>query len=370
MEFTIEAGELARVVGLVKGMVPARTTIPILNNILIEATDRSIRVSATCLEMEASAMATAEVITQGSITVPGQVLFGLAKALPKTKLATFKIDGDERPVLTCGKSRYELRALDAGEFPVATPMDDGAVRFSIPGAHLLELLGGTLPSVSTEETSFYLNGVFFHVYNDNLTAVSTDKHRLARVIASETPQDALTIPPSIIPTAAVREIVAMIGDGDVYVAISKKRIEVRTPQATLSARLVEGTFPDYMRVIPVHSDVVANIGRDELSEAVARAALVYAGGKSPNTVIRCSVNGGTLDLSSGNGQTDQGSESVEALDHKSGATFGIAAGYLSQMVDLWPAKSRIIFQTQNNGPVMLTSPDAPNQTHVIMQMAG
>ena len=370
MEFTIEAGELARVAGLVKGMVPARTTIPILNNILIEATGRLIRVSATCLEMEASAVATAEVITQGSITVPGQVLFGLAKALPKTKLATFNIDGDARPVLTCGKSRYELRALDAGEFPIATPMDDDAVRFSIPGAHLLELLGGTLPSASAEEVRVYLNGVLLNIDNNRLTAVSTNGHVMARVFATETPDGALAIAPSIIPTSAVREIIAMLGNDDVDVAISKKRIEVRTPQSTLSARLVDGKFPDYLRVIPSQSATVANIDRDELSEAVARAALVYAGGKAGNTCIRCTVNGGTLDLSSGNGQTDQGAESVEALDHKSGATFGIAAGYLSQMVDLWPAKSRIVFQTQNNGPVMLTSPDAPNQTHVIMQMAG
>lgn len=371
MEFTIEAGELARVVGLVKGMVPPRTTIPILGHVLIEAKNGSVKISATCLEMEASATATAEVITPGAITVPGTVLFGLAKSLPKTKLATIQRDGDDRPVLTCGKSRYELRALDVGEFPIATPMDDGAVRFYMPSADLGSILAATLPAVSTEETRYYLNGVFLHVANRRLAAYSTDGHRLVRVIANETPRDALGMPAVIIPTAAVREIIAMAGDDTVDVAVSKLRIEVKTARSRLSARLIDGTYPDCERLFPVHSASVANVDRDELSEAVARAALVYAGGNNQRPVIRCSVNGGTLDLSSGDGGTDHGTESIDATDHQSGATFGIAANYLSQMVDLWPPKSRIVFQTEGAGrPVMLTSADAPNQTHVIMPMAG
>ena len=104
-------------------------------------------------------------------------------------------------------------------------------------------------------------------------------------------------------------------------------------------------------------------------EAVARAALVYAGNvNAKRYVIACSVNGGTLDLASGDGGTDQGSESIAAEDCKSGAVFGVASHYLSEMVGLWPAKSRITIQVDGTGPVMLTSPSAPNQTHVIMPM--
>ena len=262
MEFTLEAGELARIVGLVKGMVPARTTIPILSNILIEAADGSVNIRATCLDMEASASAIAEVVTPGAVTVPGHVLHSLAKSLPKTKLATFKLDDGSRPVLTCGKSRYELRALDPGDFPSANPIGKSAVRFSMPGPDLVALLAGTLPSVETDaKTRYYLCGVFLHVYKDNLVAVSTDGHRMAR-IASDVPPGAAGMPAIIIPTGAAQEIVAMAGDSDVDIAITPTCIEVMTDKSRLWSKLVDGTYPDYQRVIPVRSNTVASVDRD------------------------------------------------------------------------------------------------------------
>lgn len=367
MEVSLTAGDLAATVGLVKGIVPAKNTIPILNNVMLSARGSILSVTGTSLDIEGTATVACDVAREGRVTVPGHVLFGLAKALPRTKSLTLSIN-DGRAILTCGSSRYDLRTLPPDEFPIVNVDETQAQSFSIKSDDLKAALEATARCASTADDRIYLNGVFLCNEGGKLTCVATDSHRLARYYAGDAPIDDLR--GVIIPSGMVAQMMNVLSSGAVFVdlVITPERIAIITKDVRVVSKLIAGTYPDYMRVIPTarNSPPNVHVGAGDLAEAAARISVVYSAADTKAPVARCTTNGGTFDLSAG--RDDNGTEHIDAEIDQS-CDFGVSARYLTEMVGMWPSSARLSISAPTPGsPILFTSTDLPQQTHVIMPM--
>jgi DNA polymerase III subunit beta len=274
-----------------------------------------------------------------------------------------------RASVVCGRSRYDLRALPPDEFPSQYDTDDGAVEFDMPAASLRGLIESTRYAVGTDEARVYLAGVFLHVDGASLIAAATDSLRLARR-SCPLPDGAGAMPAVIVPTAAVRQMADMLADADgaVSLAVSPNRIGLSMRDLTFSSVLIAGTYPDYARFIPPAEQAAFTVKPKVLAEAVDRAFVVYAGTdiKAPSAKLTAGAKG--VDLAAGDARFDQGTEDVDATVHDRGASFKVNARFLAEMLKVWPDMDVDIQQPIGSGPVLFTSKDAPEQTHLIMPL--
>lgn len=366
MEFTLTSGDLAKAIGLIKGVIEQRTTIPIIGHVLLDTAGGKLTITGTNMDMEASIVEPAEIIAHGRTTVPGHVLFGLAKSLPKTKLATLKIE-DHRAILTCGKSRYDLGTLAADDFPIMAAVDGGAT-ITLPASDLRAGLSATRSNASDEETRFYLAGVHVTTENGKLAFVATNGHQLSQFVTDVDQDDDL--PPNIIiPSSAVQNILAVIegSDGEVTMKITGRRIEVTCGSVRLVSKLIEGTYPDYRRVIPrYNSEPNFTASAAEVSEAVNRLATIVMGNDKINPAVKITTNGSAIDVSLRGQNT--GSETIDAVIGAK-TEFGANVKYLTAMIGLWPNGSTLKVTAPDAGsPILIMSDDLPNQTQVLMPM--
>lgn len=364
MEITLTAGDLASAIAVVKGVVSKRETIPILNNVLLDTASGQLTITGSSLDVEVSVSEPVEIVEHGRITVPGHVLFGLAKALPKTKLATLKIDGD-RAILACGKSRYDLGTLPADDFPsLSGTTAAGAIAVTLPADVLRNALSATRHAHSVEDKAyFYLCGTHVTSEDDCLVFVATDRFKLVH-IQTGVPFEC-AVPNVILPSDTVQAIIAIADKaaGDVTLTIDSSKIELAAGSIRLISKLLAGTYPDYKRVIPAGTDApnftAAAAG---LADAIGRMGLV-AGGSSPTKV---KTNGTAIDLAiKGN---NHGVETVEAAIGRS-TEFLAPISCLSQLIELWPAGADLKFAMEGGGkPILITSDAAPNQKQIVMPM--
>lgn len=365
MEFSLPSGALAHVVGLVKGCVPSKTTIPILNHVLIEARAGEIVVRGTNLDMEAEARSGADVAADGIAALPGDILHGIVKRLPKNDLATVRLEGG-RASLACGRSRYELRALPPDDFPVMK-LSDGGVTFAISAQTLAGMFAATLYAVCNDETRYYLAGVNVSAVGDRLIATASDGHRLARRWCA-LPEGAAAMPGVIVPTAAGREISDILGevDGEATVTIGPSRIRVAVKDLTFSSALIDSDFPNVDALIPAANGAAVTVKPKTLADALDRAFVVYSGTdvKAPAAKFTAGAKG--LDLTAGVPGMDQGVEDVDAIVHDRGAQFSMNARYLAEMLKLWPDVDLDIQPNGPGAPILFTAKDVPDMTHIIM----
>lgn len=366
MDFAIQAGELAKTLGLVRGCIPGRTTVPILGHVHIDAKAGAVTLRATDLSIEATASVGADVAVDGSVTVPGDILYGIASRLPKSAMATLAQDGDTVAV-TCGRARYALRVLPPEDFPVARNVGNGAVLFSTPARDLLAMLTATRWAMSSEETRFYLCGIHFCVRGDALVTVATDGHRLARHI-SDLPAGAEGLPPIIIPSNAISQLCGALEgfDGEVSIAATDRMIRVETGSVSIVANLIDGTYPDFERVIPRSNSKTASAAVDDLAGALGRASVVIAGSTGTDPVIKLEAIGDGLAIGVKASQGDNGTEIVAAEISKPGAYAGLNSKYFAGMLSNWPSKNIDIEISDPGAPVLFTASDCPAMTSVIM----
>jgi DNA polymerase III subunit beta len=276
MRVTVERAALLKALGHVQSVVERRNTIPILSNVLLDAKDGALTLTATDLDLAIVEAAPAQTSIAGATTVAAHTLFDIARKLPEgaqVELAT----GDGRLALAAGRSRFQLQTLPREDFP-AIAEGDLPFGFLLPVATMRQMVDKTKFAISTEETRYYLNGIFMHVTEEAkpaLRAVATDGHRLARV-AIDRPDGAVGMPDVIIPRKAVTELRKLLdeAEGDVRVQLSATRIRFSLANAVLSSRLIDGTFPDYSRVIPTANDKIMKIDTGALSEGVDRVSTI------------------------------------------------------------------------------------------------
>src|SRR3990170_90224 len=259
MRVTIERSALLKSLNHVQSVVERRNTIPILSNVLINAAAGAVRLTATDLDIEVIDEVPADVAQAGATTVPAHMIHDIIRKLPDGAQVEIEQGPDEgRLAVLSGRSRFSLQALPPSDFPDLAA-GEFSHRFTLPAADLKFLIDKARFAISTEETRYYLNGIYLHHVEAGgtarLRAVATDGHRLAQVEV-EAPEGSAGMPGIIVPRKTVLELVKLIEDTEagMEVALSASKIRFLAASLTLTSKLIDGTFPDYERVIPKHND--------------------------------------------------------------------------------------------------------------------
>jgi DNA polymerase-3 subunit beta len=274
MKATIERATLLKSLSHVQSVVERRNTIPILSNVLMEARDDgSLRVMATDLDLQVDESVAANVTQAGATTVSAHTLFDIIRKLPEGSQVELSA-ADGKMQVNAGRSRFNLSTLPRDDFPVIAE-GDLPTRFELPAATLRQVIDKTKFAISTEETRYYLMGIFLHVADDQLKAAATDGHRLARVTVAK-PDGADGMPDVIVPRKCVGELRKLLDEveGTVEVSLSPTKVRFGLGSAVLTSKLIDGTFPDYNRVIPTANDKLLKIDPKSFAAGVDRVATI------------------------------------------------------------------------------------------------
>lgn len=272
MKFTITREQLQQGLVAVAASVPSKTTLPVLSNLLIEASKDGIRLSGTDLDIFVRTRVNASVDDEGSITLPARKLVEIVRELPSASIRVTAA-GEQRATIECGRSKFRLLGVPREEFP-AFP----AIKFDQPwkvaSADLQKLIGHVAFAASTEESRPILNGVLWQLLPERMRMVATNGHRLARMEVPAT-AGARAREELIVPPKALEQIRRLFGaDDEVEIAKSDSHLGFRSPDTDVFTRLIEGPYPDHEKVIPRDNDKIATADKAALSSAVRRMSIV------------------------------------------------------------------------------------------------
>ncbi len=328
MKLTIDRNALMRALSHVQAVVERRNTIPILSNILLKAEDDRLHVTATDLDIEASDAAEASVKKAGEVTAPAQTLFDVVRKLPDG--AEISLDLSEgRLSITAGRSKFALPTLPAADFQTMA-REEAPIRFEVAAAELRRLIDKTRFAISTEETRYYLNGIYLHhakgANGAVLRAVATDGHRLA-LAEADAPEGSAQLKGVIIPRKAVNEVRRLLEDAPetLIVECSDAKIVFHIGEATLTSKLIDGSFPDYQRVIPKDNQRILVVDNKAFASAVDRVATVSA---ERSRSVKLSLSTGKLTLAVTHSETGSGAEEIECDYDAEAMEIGFNARYL------------------------------------------
>jgi DNA polymerase III subunit beta len=292
MRFTISREKLQEGLAAVAASIPAKTTLPVLANILVETTEKGIRLSGTDLDIAVSTEVSADVETAGSITIPAKKLSEIARELPPAPVR-LAASGEQRVVLDCGRAHFKLLGLPRDEFPTFP-----AIRFQdswrVKSGELQKLISHTAFAVSTEESRPILNGVLWELRPERMRMVATNGHRLARM---DVPIRAVgaTSNDLIVPPKALEQIRRLFpADEELEIAKGDNHLGFRSPFTAVYTRLIEGPYPNYEQVIPKDNDRIAIADRQALVGALKRMSVIAS---DQTHRIRLSFNAGMLKFS-------------------------------------------------------------------------
>jgi DNA polymerase-3 subunit beta len=376
MKIKVERSALMKALSHVQNVVERRNTIPILANVLIRAKDGALTLAATDMEIAAVEQVAAEVQRNGATTAPAATLYEIVRKLPEG--AVIELDhpgGDAQLALRAGRYATSLVCLPVEDFPA---LQEGTLphRFSLKAGVLRDLVDRTRFAISTEETRYYLNGIYLHVAESEgapvLRAVATDGHRLARV-EEELPEGASGMPGVIVPRKAVLELRKLLddipGQDLVEIALSDTKIRFGFGAVTLTSKLIDGTFPDYDRVIPRDNDKLLRIAKKDFAEAVDRVAAISSERSRP---VKMAIAKQGMTLSAASPEQGTASEEIDAdrLEYDSGPMeIGFQARYLRDITDQMADSVRVEFKFHDGAaPTLIRAEGDPRAVYVLMPM--
>ena len=370
MKLTIERAALLRSLAHVQNVVERRTTIPILSNVKLAAEGDRLGLTATDMDLSLVAHEPAQVARKGTTTVAAHTLFDIVRKLPDgSEVGIEQGEGGGEVTVRAARSVFNLPTLPADEFP-AIGEEQLGVRFTIGAGDLTRLIDKTRFAISTEETRYYLNGIHIHATKGGavsmLRGVATDGHRLARVEVP-LPAGAEQIPAIIIPrktVAEVRRLIDSVG-GEVEVGVSPTRIQFAFDRAVLVSRLIDGTFPDYERVIPTGNDKLAVLGRKDFGDAVDRVATIST---EKAKAVKLSFDDGTLTISAVSAETGRAVEEVEADYGGDSLEIGFNARYISDMLQGIDGETVRFEMASAAAPTVVRDPADASTLYVLMPM--
>src|SRR5271168_5492071 len=338
MKFKADRATLLKALAHVQSVVEKRNTIPILANVLIAVRDGKLSLTATDMEIAIVEDVAASTTRNGACTAPAATLYEIVRRLPDG--AEVELDhpgGDSQLALRAGRYATSLVVLPVEDFPAMTA---GALphRFNLSAQVLRGLIDRTRFAISTEETRYYLNGIYLHAAESEgtrvLRAVATDGHRLARV-EEPLPEGAGSMPGVIIPRKTVNELRKLLEEesGSVEIGLSDTRIQFKLGTVTLTSKLIDGTFPEYERVIPRDNDKVLRVGKKDFADAVARVAAISAERSRP---VKLSLARDLLVLSAASAEQGSSTEELDGdrVKYEAGPLeIGFQARYLNDITD-------------------------------------
>jgi DNA polymerase III subunit beta len=370
MKVTIERAHLLKSLGHVQSVVERRNTIPILSNVKVQAEDGELRLTATDMDLEVVESVGAAVATAGATTVAAHTLYDIVRKLPDGAQVEFEsASGGERLTLRCGRSRFTLPCLPIEDFPALTS-SELPFRFKLPGADLRSLIDRTRFAISTEETRYYLNGIYLHALPHDgvevLRAVATDGHRLARM-ELPLPDGALGIPGVIIPRKTVIEVRKVIDEisEDVEIALSETQIRFAIGAALLTSKLIDGTFPDYERVIPEHNDKQLEVHCQEFKDAVERVSAISS---DRTRAVKLKIADGRLELSAQSPEHGNAAEELDASYDGEAMEIGFNARYLLDIAEQIRGDKARLSMADAASPTVLHELGDQRAIYVLMPM--
>jgi DNA polymerase-3 subunit beta len=370
MHFSIEKEVFLKGIARVQGIVEKKNTIPILSNVLIEAVDNQIHITATDLEVGMKATYPAKVTSSGKITVSAKKLFEIIRELPEKEI-DFNAKENCWIEIRCGKTFFNIVGLSAEEFPFF-PSFQKEQFFSIDGKQLKEMIDKTVFSISTDESKYNLNGIYFRSLQVGekqlLRMVATDGHRLAMIQkeigASNIEQLAKGV---IFPRKGILELRKMAedNDGNLQLGFLDNNAVIQKDKTVVVMRLVDGEFPDYDRVIPKDNERVAEIPCDAFLHALRRMSILSSEkSKGVKIVLRENL----LELSSSNPEVGDAREDFDIDFHGEEIAVGFNARYLIDILNAQTGEKVRMALRDKLSPGLLTPCETDDYLTVIMPM--
>ncbi|BAV65410.1 DNA polymerase III subunit beta [Sphingobium cloacae] len=368
MKATIERATLLKSLSHVQSVVERRNTIPILSNVLIEASaDGSIRLMATDLDLQIVESISAQVEQPGATTISAHTLFDIARKLPEgSQVLLHAAEG--KMLIQAGRARFNLSTLPRDDFPVIAE-GDLPTSFELPAETLKQIIDKTRFAISTEETRYYLNGIYFHVSDEGqpvLKAAATDGHRLARVTVPR-PDGADGMPGIIIPRKCIAELRKLLDEveGSVEVSLSASKIRFGLGSAILTSKLIDGTFPDYSRVIPTANDKLLKIDPRGFEEGVDRVATIAT---EKTRAVKMTLDRDKITLSVTSPENGTAAEEVPGAFQGEGFDIGFNARYLLDILGQIDSDLVELHLADAAAPTLIRENDRSPALYVLMPM--
>jgi DNA polymerase-3 subunit beta len=370
MKLTIERAALLKSLTHVQSVVERRNTIPILSNVLIEAEGDHLSLTATDMDLTVIDKIAAEVGQPGATTAPAHTLYDIVRKLPEGAQVEIEAGGDDQRLkLKAGRSVFTLATLPREDFP-ATSGDDLPQTFTLQAAEVKTLIDRTRFAISTEETRYYLNGIFLHAAQTDkmavLRAVATDGHRLARV-EMPLPDAAKDMPGVIVPRKTVNELRRLVEgvDDPVEIGLSDTKIRFAFGPTELTSKLIDGTFPDYERVIPAGNDKVLEVDCKSFAEAVDRVSTISS---EKSRAVKLAVNNGALTLSANSPENGTAVEELEIDYDGAGIEIGFNSRYLLDIAQQIEGEAAQFTMADPASPTIVREVADSSALYVLMPM--
>ncbi len=370
MKLTIERAALLTSLAHVQSVVERRNAIPILSNVLIEAANGQVSLSATDMDIDIVDKTSADVGVEGATTAPVHTLYDIVRKLPDGAQIEMALDADSGQVnLRAGRSSFALQSLPKEDFP---SMGDGTLphEFTLKAEDLRQLIDSTRFAVSTEETRYYLNGIYCHAADHDgvkmLRAVATDGHRLAR-LEMPLPEGAEEIPGVIVPRKAVGELRRLLDDtnDDVRIALSETKIRFTVGDVILTSKLIDGTFPDYERVIPKDNDKPLEVDTKAFSQAVDRVSTIST---EKSRAVKLVMDAGALTLKATSPDAGSATEELEVSYDSGALEIGFNSKYLLDIASQIDGDTMQFMLADAGSPTVIRDSADASALYVLMPM--
>ncbi|MEQ9689689.1 MAG: DNA polymerase III subunit beta [Bauldia litoralis] len=368
MRATVERSHLLKSLNHVHRVVERRNTIPILANVLLRA-DGGLTLKATDLDLEITETVPAEIGQAGATTVPAHILYDIVRKLPDGAEVSLDTGDGSRLEVKAGRSRFALQVLPEADFPDLTA-GDFPTRFVLPASALKRLIDRTQFAISTEETRYYLNGIYLHVVTVDgkpmLRTVATDGHRLAQA-QLEAPSGAEGMAGVIVPRKTVGEIQKLVEEpeAELTVEISETKIRISIGSVVLTSKLIDGTFPDYVRVIPQGNDKILKVDKATFSGAVDRVSTVSS---ERGRAVKLALSDGKLELSVNNPDSGSASEEIAVEYPADAIEIGFNSKYLLDVASQLESETAEFRFADPGSPTLIQDDEAGNALSVLMPM--
>jgi DNA polymerase-3 subunit beta len=370
MKVTVERADLLKSLSHVHRVVERRNTIPILSNVLLNSKDAKLSLKATDLDVEVIETVSAETSPGGATTVPAYMFYDIVRKLPEGAQIVLESSPDRAAmVIRAGRSKFTLQTLPESDFPDLAA-GELTHKFTVGASDLKRLIDKTQFAISTEETRYYLNGIYLHAIPSGnqlmLRAVATDGHRLAQY-ELPAPPGAEGMPSVIIPRKTVGEVQRLIdsGAGEITIELSPSKIRLSLDGVVLTSKLIDGTFPDYTRVIPLNNDKLLEVGKKDFEQAVDRVSTVAS---ERGRAVKLALSAGRLVLSVTNPESGSATEELEVAYDADPLDIGFNSRYLLDIAAQIEGDTAVLKLADPGSPTLLADKAANGALYVLMPM--
>jgi len=365
MKFKIKRETLLKPLQFVIGVVERRQTLPVLSNLLVQADNGRISLTATDLEVELVANFDLDVADGGEVTIPARKFLDICRTLPdESDLNVSFIN--ERIQVKSAKSKFTLSTLPASEFPL---IEDIQIQkeFSLPQRELKKLIERTNFAMAQQDVRYYLNGLLLEIKEGQLRTVATDGHRLAicEVNANTTADD--DDHQVIVPRKGIQELARLLEDSDekAIVQLGSNHIRIQLPDLRFTSKLIDGKFPDYNKVLPKAANKFVGAQRDLLKQALVRTSILsnekYKG-------VRISLENKLLAIQAHNPEQEEAEEEIEVQYEGESVEIGFNVNYILDALNAIPEENVTISLTDSNSSCLIEPAEAKDCRYVIMPM--